>query len=149
MRRSIAVLFVLALTATSCRYVKEEKLPVTGATLEGTIKFGGEPVQFAMVLVQTASGSVTGKIGENGRYKVENVPLGEVNIAVNTAAAHGDYQSKSMAGGAYKGPEATGKGKVVGLKFVQVPEKYFNPDTSGIKTTISKGNNTYDIEIPN
>ena len=142
-------LTTLALALTSCgKFVREERLPDTGATLEGTVKYGDEPVQFAMILVKTADKSMTGKIGEDGRYKVENVPLGEVQVGVNTSAAQGEFQSKMMAGGAYKGPEAAGKGRVTGLKFVQVPEKYFDPETSGIKTTVTSGVNTFDIVIP-
>jgi hypothetical protein len=147
-RTAATVFTIVALMTTSCRYVKEEKLPTTGANLEGTIKYSGEQVQFALVIVQTASGSVTGKIGDDGRYKVENVPLGEVNIAVSTAAGQGDYNTMMMASGVNKGPEGKGKGKVVGPKFIQVPEKYSSPTTSGIKTTIIKGTNTYDIDIP-
>jgi hypothetical protein len=142
-----AGLVALALLASSCR-VREEKLPETGATLEGTIKYGDEPVDYAMLQVMGANSVATGTVQEDGRYRVENAPIGEVRIAVNTAAAQGQYQSKMMASGVYKGPEAKGKGKVVGLKFVKVPEKYANPDTSGIKTTVNKGANTYDIVIP-
>jgi hypothetical protein len=48
---------------------------------------------------------------------------------------------------AYRGPEAKGSGKTT-VKIVKVPEKYFDPEKSGIKTTVNKGNNTYDIVIP-
>lgn len=148
-RRAGAVALVAAAAfTTSCRYVKEERLPETGATLEGTVTYGGEPVHFAMIQVQGSNASATGKVGEDGRYRIENVPVGEVRIGVNTAAAQGDYQSKAMAAGAYKGPDGKGKGQVTGVKFVQLPRKFFSPDTSGLKTTVGKGPNTYDIQIP-
>jgi hypothetical protein len=148
-RWAAGVLAALALATASCgKFTREERLPDSGATLEGTVKFGDEPVQFAMILVQTSSSSATGKVGEDGRYRVENVPLGEVKVGVNTAAAQGEFQSKMMSAGVYKGPEAKGKGRVSGLKFIQVPDKYHNPETSGLKTTVNKGSNTYDIAIP-
>jgi len=140
-------LTALVLLACSCRYVKEERLPESGATLEGTVKYADEDVHFAMIQVMGPDGVATGTVQEDGRYRVENVPVGEVRIGVNTAAALGQYQSKAM-GGAYKGPEAKGKGKVVGVKFVPVPDKYAKPETSGITTTIKKGPNTFDIVIP-
>jgi len=118
------------------------RLPETGATLEGTVSYGGEKLQFAMVLVQSAdkSSSATGKIGEDGRYRVENVPLGEVRVGVNTSAARGDFQSKMM---------AASQGKAKGqLRFLDVPAKYFDPERSGLTTTVSKGVTTYDIPIP-
>ena len=146
--KSAAFVALAVLLTTSCRYVPEERLPETGVTLEGTVTYGGEPVQFAMILVKTADAVATGRVGDDGRYRVENAPAGDVLIGVNTAAATSEYTSKMMGAGAYKGPEATGKGKVTGLKFVQVPPKYADPETSGIKTTVQKGNNTFDIVIP-
>lgn len=133
---------------TACGSNRPETLPESGATLEGTITYGNEEVQFAMVIVEGGNApGVTGKVGENGKYLIKNVPLGEVKIAVNTDAATGDYQTAIMSGGAYTGPESKGK-KRVNVKFVKVPAKYFAPDTSGLKTTIVKGSNTFDIKIP-
>jgi hypothetical protein len=134
-----------ALLAASCGE-SGERVPETGATLEGTIHHGKEQVPFALVIVVGQGASATGNVGEDGRYKVENAPLGEVKVAVNTDAGKGDYMSKMMAQ-ANKGPEARGKGKVT-LKFVEVPKKYHDPETSALKTTVNKGPNTYDIAIP-
>ena len=121
-------------------------LDESGATLEGTIKYGTEDVQFAMIIAQTATGSATGKVGPDGKYKLQNVPLGEVTIGVNTDAATGDFTSASLAAGSYKGPESKGVAKV-DIRFTKVPAKFFDPTTSGLKTTIKKGVNTYDIVI--
>jgi hypothetical protein len=128
-----------ALLAASCGE-GSRTLPETGATLEGTVSYGGEQLEFALIVVQTAEGSATGKIGEDKRYRVENVPLGEVMIGVNTSAARGDFQSKVMAA-------SQGKPKSM-PKFTDVPAKYFDPEKSGIKTTVQKGVNPYDITIP-
>ncbi|HJZ55368.1 MAG TPA: hypothetical protein VKE74_10440 [Gemmataceae bacterium] len=137
------------LLAASCGYgVKEERLPETGATLEGEVKYGSEKVPLALIIVTGPNGSATGKVNEEtGRYKVENAPLGEVKIGVNTDAMRGELQSKMMAG-YYKGPEAKAKGIVAPPKVIDVPAKFGNPDTSGIKTTISSGENTFNITIP-
>jgi hypothetical protein len=83
---------------------------------------------------------MTGRIEEDGKYRVANVPLGEVKIGVNTMAAQGEYQSKSRSAALDKSKPAP--------KFINVPAKYFDPDSSGLRTTISKGTNTYNIEIP-
>lgn len=124
------------------------ELPTTGATLEGTITFGGEPVQFALVTLEAGGNTVMGKVGPEGRYKVTNAPISEnVSVGVNTDAATGDYQSAAMAGGAYKGPEGKGKGKT-NVKFVKVPAKFQSPKTSGIKVAVARGDNTHDIVIP-
>lgn len=142
-------LFLLVfISVLACSGQNEARLPETGSTLEGVVKYGDENLQFALIIVQTPTSSATGKIGDDGTYKVANVPTGPVKIGVNTAAGKGDFMSKSMAGGAYKGPEAKGKGKVVGLKYIEIPKKYFEPNTSGIETTIQSGSNTFDIVIP-
>lgn len=141
-RRLVTLWLAAALAGASCsRQPKAEELPETGATLEGTVKYGKEDVRFALIIVQAGGNSATGKIGEDGRYKVENVPLGEVTIGVNTDAGRGDYTSQSMA-------RSQGAGGGPLPKFVGVPERYHAPDTSGITTAVNKGANTYDIVIP-
>ncbi|MDY3555728.1 hypothetical protein R5W24_004873 [Gemmata sp. JC717] len=134
---------------TSCGgYVREERLPETGATLEGTVTYGTEKVPAALVIVAGAGGSATGHVDEaTGRYKVENAPLGEVKLAVNTAPVRGEMQGKLMSG-YYKGPEAKGKGVTAPPKIVDVPAKFANPATSGLSTTINAGANTYEIKLP-
>ena len=153
MRRSIrfgractAALPLLAVLAVSCGRA-ENQLSESGATLEGSITYDGEPIQFAMIMVRSETASVSGKVGEDGRYKVENVPLGAVTVGVNTDAGQGEYQSKMM-NAANKGPGVKYKGKVFGVKFIAIPKKYHDPVTSGFKTTINKGTNTYDIDVP-
>jgi hypothetical protein len=152
MRHSHALIWfvglaALSLAAVSCVGVSEEKLPESGATLEGTIKYQGQTVEFAMILVNTPSGSATGTVGENGKYTVANVPLGSVKIGVNTSAARGEFQSKVMSQNA-AAADPSKSTAVRQPKFVDVPEKYFDPETSGLTTTIQKGTNTFDITIP-
>jgi hypothetical protein len=137
---SLLAMMLTALLTVSCKE-KGVKLPETGATLEGTITYGSDKLAYAMVIVRAeGSTAATGMIDDNGRYRVENVPLGEVLIGVNTSAARGQFQSKMMA-------QSQGKPKKM-PPFIDVPEKYFHPETSGVKTTINKGPNTHNIVIP-
>src|SRR5438132_808514 len=86
---SIAVL-VLCLTGCESKY---KQLPESGATLEGTVSYGKEKVAVAMVIAQGADGSsATAFVGDDGHYKLENVPLGEVSIGVNTDAGKGQLK---------------------------------------------------------
>ena len=137
----------VAICLASCPNPREVRLPESGATLEGAVKYGSEELQFAQIQVLGEGRMAYGRIGEEGRYKVENCPLGEVKIGVNTSAARGEYQSRVMQGGVYKGPGGKGKGKV-SLTFVDVDPKFADPEKSGINTTVSAGTNTYDITIP-
>ncbi len=60
---------------------------------------------------------------------MQNVPLGEVRIGINTVAV--------------KAAAAR-----TGSKVVEVPGKYIDPTKSGITTTVNSGSNTFDIVIP-
>jgi hypothetical protein len=132
--------FGLLLAGCNQRYVS---VPLTGATLEGTVTYGKEKILVALVTVQGQGGaSASGFVGDDGRYKILNVPLGEVSIGVNTDAGKGQMMSKVMA-------RTAGKEKGAPLpKVIDVPAKFGDPNTSGINTTINKGANTFDIVIP-
>jgi hypothetical protein len=118
----------------------EVRYPETGATLEGTVTYGNDVVGAALVIAQNSTGSATAFVDENGRYKLQNVPLGEINIAVNTDAGKGQAMGKVMA-------QAQGKAKGA-AKILDVPSRFADPAKSGIKTTINKGPNEFNIVIP-
>ena len=60
--------------------VRESKLEESGATLTGTITYKGSPIEFAMVTIQSKDGkqSANGRVNDDGKYRVDNAPLGEV-----------------------------------------------------------------------
>ena len=125
----------------------EARLPVTGATLEGTVTYGNEKLPLAQISVLSEKGQAIGQVEEPGRYKVENVPLGQVRIGVNTEAMRSQVISQQMAA-AYKGPGSKGGGaRPPAPKFVSLPAKLQDPETSGITTTIRKGKNEFDIVL--
>jgi hypothetical protein len=113
--------------------------PESGATLEGTVTYGDQKIMVGLVIAQGEWGS-TAFIDDDGRYKLENVPLGEVTLAVNTDAGKGQLISKAMA-------QSRGKPKAL-PRVVELPAKYQDPSKSGVKTTINKGTNTFDIVLP-
>lgn len=140
----------LALAACGNRDHIAVARPDSGAVVVGTVKYNGEDVHYALVVVQGADGSTAaGMIAEEGRYRVPNAPVGEVWVGVNTNAARGVYQTALMRGGAMTGSPESGKSgrKKVSLKFIDVPVKYLDPAQSGLSTTVAKGENTYDIVL--
>ena len=126
--------------------MKEETLPESGASMKGTVTFGGEPVHYAMIRVKGGGREAQGKVLPDGTYLVENCPLGPVAIGVNTDASKGDHQSALRAGGDYAGPDGKSR-KRVSLKMTEVPGKFFEPDTSGLTHTLTAGENQHDIAI--
>lgn len=148
-RLGIATAFSIATVAfmgCSSKFAPEEKLAESGVSVTGTVKYKGEKVEYAMIRIKGNDREATGKVGSDGTFVVNNCPPGEVKIGVNTAAARGDYQTVLMAGGKYTGPDGK-EAKKVSMKFVDVPEKYADPETSGLKATLKPGTNTHDIVI--
>ena len=143
LQRFVPLLILAAsLSPLGCSFHSFKKLPESGASLEGTVTYGKDRLQAAMIIVQGANGSATGFLGDDGRYRIENVPLGEVSLAVNTAAAKGQMMGQFMAAAQTKDKSKAPP------RIIDVPGKYTNPSSSGIKTTINKGPNTFDIVIP-
>jgi hypothetical protein len=120
----------LLLITSACRPT-EVRYPETGASLEGTITYNKEKVPGALVIAVSATSSAQTFADDNGHYQLTNVPLGEVNIGVNTDPA----KAKASAPGGSK------------AKLVEVPKSFQDPAKSGIKTTVKEGANTYDIVI--
>jgi hypothetical protein len=130
----------LGLLLAGCSRYSEVRYPETGATLEGTVTYGTDKVGAALVIAQNETGAATAFVEENGRYKLNNVPLGQVSIGVNTEAGKGKAMGEAMA-------QAKGKSKAP-PRIVDVPSHFADPAKSGIKTTIKEGANTFDIAIP-
>ncbi len=105
----------------------------------------GSPLPAAMVILVGNEGSATGNLTSDGRFKIDNAPLGEVKIAVNTEAAKGQMMGEMIASG-YQASKGGSKAPPP-PKLVEVPKKYWDPNTSGITTTINKGTNTYDVKL--
>ena len=142
LRLTLVALAGLGLGPVACGpHISEVRRPETGATLEGTVTYGSEKVTVALVIAQGENSTAQAFIGDDGRYKLENVPLGEVHLAVNTAAGKGQMMSQMMA-------QSQGKAKGTPKVVVEVPAKFGSPTTSGLKTTVSAGPNTYNIAIP-
>jgi hypothetical protein len=106
--------------------------------LTGTVTFRKESVRIGTVIVAGSSGA-SGEIGEDGRYTVNNVPLGEVTLAINMGPARGKLMG--MAASRAKGD------KTPLPKIPDIPGKYTDPAHSPLKTTIDKGDNTFNIVI--
>jgi len=144
LRLTVLLLAGLGLGPVACGpHVSEVRRPETGATLEGTVTYGTEKVTVALVIAQGegAGASAQAFIGDDGRYKLDNVPIGEVHLAVNTAAGKGQLMSQVMA-------QSQGKAKGPPKVVVEVPAKYGDPTKSGLKTTVAAGPNTFNIVIP-
>lgn len=138
------LILLSALSITGCGQVAHE-IPDTGATLEGSVTLNGTPIPLALIIVRSENATADFVVREEGKYKVPSVPLGLVKIGVDTEAMRGEVISRNMAS-AYKGPDGKMKEEQAKkLKFVPVPAKYADPETSGLEFEIIKGSNTFNI----
>jgi hypothetical protein len=124
----------LVLGPAGCRNYPN-RLPESGATLEGKVTRDGKKVPGALIIAEGEGWpAATTFADDDGHYKLENVPLGEVRIGVNTEAGEARMRGRKMAGEKLPQPNP-------------VDPKYFNP-SDAIKTTTHEGANSFDIVIP-
>jgi hypothetical protein len=147
------------------------------ATVTGTVRYQGEPLPSGTILFYGSDGQpVVGGI-EDGKYKVDDAPLGKVKIAIQVQ----DIAASPIGGGGRGGPGAPvgpgGPGAAGGAggappggmdmssgppgqdehmkkpmpgsnrKIVQIPKEYQSPDTSGKEATLKKGKNTVNVDL--
>jgi hypothetical protein len=93
-------------------------------------------------------GTMSATIGEDGSYRVENVPSGPVKIAVKTAAPSRQpppAQTKAWEGD--KMPEKFRQQKSKAGGYLWLPEKYGDPEKSGLTLQVRGGSQDFDIQL--
>jgi hypothetical protein len=119
-----------------------EHMEVSGKVLLGGTPLPGGQVSFVTVKGGFAS---SGTIDENGNYQIK-APVGEVAISVSNAM----LQPRGRRGPANTPhPKQSGAPEDQPMKgrWVSMPSRYMNPDTSGLKYTVKPGAQTHDIEL--
>jgi hypothetical protein len=124
------------LSAVACMSPRYEPIPDTGASLTGTVTYKKQKLTGGLITVAGDTPGSSSEIKPDGTYTVNSVPVGNVIIGVNTAMA------KAKAAGMRSAPK-----DVQPPPVVDIPAKYASPGSSGIKTEIKPGPNTFDIVI--
>jgi hypothetical protein len=131
----------------------------TGA-VTGRVTFRGKPVVSGSVVIVGADNKlVSCPLDAEGRYAVDGVPLGTVQVAVVSPnpnprprlppafLIHREKERNLPENGNVKDSPAPVVPKVDSSKWFPLPKPYELADTSGITTTIHEGDNTFDIEL--
>jgi hypothetical protein len=119
----------------------------TFAPVEGKVTLDGQAVSAGRVTFYSADGksAIIAKISPDGTYRAVDVPCETVRV---TVAPLEKLERIRVQRGA--------KGKASGISEAQaealenttkIPEKYADPDASGLTVTVKSGANTYNIEI--
>jgi hypothetical protein len=93
------------------------------ATVSGKVTLQGKPVTSGMVVFVGANNQIaTGKLDGEGHYEAPRVPMGNLKVAVQTYS-RGD-QAKAA-----------------------VPQKYADPESSGLTCEVNQPQQEYNIDI--
>ena len=135
--------------------------PNTPARIKGSIKYKGQPITAGQVRLVSKDGGGAGKgdIKADGTYAVNELPVGEMTIIVDTEVANPNPEKKEYKGGDGKNVMPTyappGAGEYERKKlakagvgsYTKIPAKYADPAKSGLSHTLVKGDNTKDIDL--
>src|SRR5579875_217635 len=115
------------------------------ATVSGKVLYGDKPLTRGNVtFFPEKGGAITTSIEQDGSYRAINVPVGPVKIAVQVPKTENIVPPMDPA----KVPEPM-KSMVSAPKAVPIPDKYGNPDQSGLTWTVEGGGaQQHDIVIP-
>jgi hypothetical protein len=161
MRRFVLIclpLFSLSVLAAGCG---------SEGTVSGKVYYKGQPVTGGTVhfIPQGKSGNYTSVIGTDGSYSISRLPVGNAKISVTGMTG----ERKGVPATMFKGlagkkiakafkkmesaekSESSGGAKLGGGKpgnaTIPVPEKYGDPDESGLEVKVTGGNQPFDIKI--
>lgn len=123
---AVAVATTLALVGCS-KGVKK-------VTVSGTVSYKGQPLSSGILKFVGSEGSYSAAVIQaDGTYTITDVVPGEIQVGI-MEAPQGSGSSSGAGGPSGKPP-------------VSLPEKYRNPESSGLKYTITPDTRKLDIDI--
>jgi hypothetical protein len=118
--------------------------------VSGKVLFKGNPLPGGRVTFAAIEGGFasTRPIDENGNYKI-NAPIGAVLISVDNRMLQPRRGARRGQEHRLKRPdsEVVEEEPIKGRRYVKIPERYANCDTSGLTYTVKPEAQTHDIEL--
>jgi hypothetical protein len=134
-RSALAAMLAAILLAGGCS--SGSRKPRTGNTVSGTVFLNDKTINYGTVAFYNANGlQKKTVILIDGGYKVDNPPMGEVKIVVETGPA----PVPASAGG---GPG----GKPIKFEKIDIPPHYSDPEKTDLLYTVTPGQHRFDIEL--
>jgi hypothetical protein len=114
----------------------------------GKVSLDGKPLPAGTIIFQSGKRAVSADI-KDGEYTATGVPAGDVKVAVET----GSIKAKAeMLGAGVKmtgkeaGPQAQ-KAKELLAKYLHIPERYADPNKSGLTAKVNSGSNQKNFDL--
>jgi hypothetical protein len=126
------------------------------AVVKGKVKMGNTLLTSGTVMFHNKNGiTASSPIDPHGNYMISDAPIGDCAITVTVAALPPDPSVRARLQG--KGP-TPGKGSdnpdggpgialmpEMPKNIVRIPDKFANPETSGLNYKVEKGEHVHDI----
>ena len=131
---------------------------VPRAIVKGKVSLGDKNLTAGTIEFRTKDNSVSGsgRIEENGEYRVTDAPVGDALVSI-TVPKVGAMMGK-MPPGMMQGPKdggmkmadagaGPGPTTIDPKKIVNIPDKYSKSETSGLTFKVERGENTHNITL--
>jgi hypothetical protein len=108
-------------------------------SVSGVVKFNGQPLPSGTIffLSKATQQVVSAKI-DDGKYSIPDLPAGMSQVSVTTTPP----TTPGRLPGNRQAPASTAPGK-----YVPIPQKYANPETSGLSFEVKGGQQTKDFDL--
>jgi hypothetical protein len=127
------------------------------AEVSGKVYIDNKPLPGGQISFVAVKGgfAAAGIIDENGNYKI-NAPIGEVTITVNNGALQAQQPPLKVKGkgGGGQAPkelphpkEVAGEVQAIKGRWVSIPSRYAQADTSELKYTVTAGPQTHEVKM--
>src|SRR5262249_15289796 len=125
------------------------------ATVSGRVTYQGEPLTAGDLIIYGANGQIqSGQISADGTYAIYKAPVGDVKMAVLTPKDL-PAQRPPEPGGVWQGKKGGRKKTLIKeefkppppVKVVPIPDRYKEPDKSGLNFTLKRGEQTIDLNL--
>lgn len=124
-------------------------------SLSGKVYYKGAPLKGGHVIFACADGKTEQpEIGEDGSYRIDKLPVGVVKVGVETDTLKPKGVAPGMAGpvkyappSGMENPNQAPDPAQMAKRYVPIPEKYADPQSSGLTFTVKPGSQPYDINL--
>jgi hypothetical protein len=138
--RYLLVLALLtALAAAGCGGGKAAKV-------SGKVTYRGKVLTMgSVVLVGEDGHSARGAIQPDGTYEIDRAPVGKDRAAVSNPPPAGARGGQALVGS--PNDEEAKQARALAAQYVPTPEKYNDPQKSGLSFDVPSGGRTLDIDL--